>query len=365
MKKFLILIIICLFLCSCAMSEQVSKNVTTDSKFGQSTKLTLSMVGDAIIYSSIYKDALDEGKYDFGKMIESIKPIAESSDLLYYNQESIIGGDNLGFYGFPKFNTPANFAKTMISYGFNLVSRANEHALDQGEKGLLNSCNFWNKYSEVTTGGSFCTSDEQESLKIFTKNGFKIAFLNYTDVPWEETLPKEYYLNVYSEDRAKEDLDKIADETDLKIVAIHWGEEGSNEPTERQKGIAKFLAEVGVDVIIGTHPSVIQPVEMIGNTIVFYSLGNFLSGQDKGDDYNKRIGLLGQIDFIKVEYGSEKKVVLDKLYGELLFIDSKDGRDYRVIPFSDMDDSILKGFKDKKIKYESVVKKYISNIEMR
>lgn len=361
MKKILILMV-CFLLCACRTTP-VSKNVLVDTDAGSSSKIKLSMVGDAMVHTSIYKDALDDGKYDFSKMFTEFVPLVSDADLMYYNQETIIGGDNLGFFGYPEFNTPMGFGKTMISLGFNLVSRANEHTMDQGEKGVLGACNFWNKYINVLTNGSACTTDEGNNPRILEMNGIKYALLSYTTVGMG--TENEFYLNIYSDERALDDIKKVRGEVDLLLVAMHWGDEYAAEPNEEQRRIAKYLAGLGVDIVAGTHPHVVEPIEWIEDTLVIYSLGNFISGKNKDDDYNKRIGLLVNVDVIKTKYKDEIKITLENLNTELLYIDSHSGKDYKIIPFSKLDESILQGYKSKEIKYESIVKRYDQHIKTR
>ena len=141
MKK-LFIPIICFFVCSCSLGQMVYREVIIDEFIPTSSKLTLTMVGDALIHSPIYMDSYENGIYDFDKMFTELKSEFSSSDLLYYNAETIIGGDMLGFSGYPRFNTPEAFGRTMINMGFNIVSRANNHTLDKGESGILNSCNL-------------------------------------------------------------------------------------------------------------------------------------------------------------------------------------------------------------------------------
>lgn len=147
MKKIIILII-CFLLCSCSL-KSVFREVIIDDFEPSSTKLRLTMVGDALIHSPIYKYAYENGTYNFNKIFNYFKGDIESSDLLYYNQETILGGEHLGFSGYPRFNTPKEFGETMVKMGFNIVSRANNHTLDMGEAGIINSCNFWNKKTSV------------------------------------------------------------------------------------------------------------------------------------------------------------------------------------------------------------------------
>ncbi len=359
--KRIIVLIICLLLCSCAKTTPVLKEVVIGNIAPESSKITITMVGDALIHSPIYKSVKSGNTFDFSSIFTEVESEFENSDLLYYNAETIIGGEELGYSGYPRFNTPKEFAEEMIHLGFNLVSRANNHTLDKGETGLLNSCNFWNKHGEVLTNGSACTQDERDNIKIYEKKGIRYSLLSYT-ISTNGLVPKEdYYVNIYSDDIVKEDILKIKNDTDIIMVAMHWGNEYRSVPNDEQKRIAKYLSSLGVNIIIGTHPHVIEPIEWIGNTLVIYSLGNFLSSQSYENDYARRIGLIANIDVIKVETEDKSTVVLDNLNTSLIYTYSN-LKKYKVIPFSKMDDSLLKNYTYYKDKYSKIVKHYSQEI---
>lgn len=360
MKK-VYLLIICLLLCSCT-SISVFKNVIIDTNVPVSSKLTLTMVGDALVHSPIYKDAYKNGIYDFSNLFSEIKDKFKSADLLYYNAESIIGGDTLGYSGYPLFNTPKEFGEMMINMGFNIVSRANNHTLDKGEVGLFYSCNFWNKYPHVLTNGSACTEDERNYIKIMEKNGIRYTLISYTTLTNGFKPKKDYYVNIYSDEQAEIDIESVKNDADVIIVAMHWGNEYQSIPSEEQKRIAAYLSGLGVNIIIGTHPHVIEPIEWINNTLILYSLGNFISAQATTDDYERRIGLMANIDIVKVQIENETKIILDNLNTDLIYTFSNGYKNYKLYPFNRLNDSILKDYKTYKIKYDGIVKYYDKRI---
>ena len=362
MKRIVLILFICFFIASCSNHQPVFKDVIIDEYNPTSTKLTLSMVGDALIHSPIYKDALQNGRYEFGKIFEDLTSEFKSSDLLFYNQETILGGASLGYSGYPLFNTPEEFGRTMINMGFNLVSRANNHALDKGEAGIINSCNFWNQYKNVLTSGSVCTKEESLHPKIMEMGGIRYTLLSYTLSTNDLTSPNDYYVSIYREEKVLEDILKVREDVDLIIVSMHWGDEYSHFPNEEQESIAEYLASLGVDVVIGTHPHVIEPIKWIGKTLVIYSLGNFLSSQNKADDYNRLIGLKVDVDIIKTVTKDKKKTELNNLRTSLLYTYYKNNKNYRVIPFSKLNEDILKDYKSLKTKYTSIIKYYDNSI---
>ena len=134
----------------------------------KTSKLSLVMVGDGLLHSSVYNDAYKDGVYDFKTQLEYIKPIVQNYDLAFYNQESILGGTSIGLSDYPTFNSPWEFGDAMIDAGFNLVSLANNHTMDRGEKAIINSCEYW-KTKDVLTAGSYCSSEEANEIKIKEK----------------------------------------------------------------------------------------------------------------------------------------------------------------------------------------------------
>lgn len=363
MKKIWILII-CFLLCSCSL-KSVFKEVIIDEFEPSMTKLTLTMVGDALIHSSIYKYAYENGIYNFDKIFEYFKSELIKSELMYYNQETILGGESLGYSGYPRFNTPNAFALTMMNMGFNIVSRANNHTLDKGEEGIINACNFWNKYPSILTNGSACTEDEKNNPRVLEKNGIRYAILSYTTSTNGLKSPNDYYVNIYSDEQVSKDINYLRDQTDIILVAMHWGDEYKSIPNREQKRIASYLASLDVDIIIGTHPHVIEPIEWIDDTLVIYSLGNFISSQASVNDYARLIGLEVNIDIIKTVTKNKTDIKLTNLNTELLYTYYKNAWNYKVIPFSKLNDTILPDYKNLKIKYNSIVKSYDNNIECK
>ncbi len=310
------------------------------------------MAGDVIIHEAVYNDALtSDGRYDFRPMLQYIKPIASSFDLAYYNQESILGGKELGLSEYPRFNSPHETGDAFIDAGFNLVSLSNNHVMDMGEEGVLSSTDYWNKHNDrVVHAGQWASFEEREksTSAVHEINGIRYAFLSYT--MWTnllETPPgKEHYNNVYSDEKAYEDIMRVKDKVDLIIVAMHWGAEYYLGVFPEQERIADYLASLGVGLIIGTHPHVVEPVEYRNNgkTFVIYSLGNLLSGQTGID---KNTGLLVSVDLVKTSGPSGTSAVrIENPCAELVFNkSSRQGkRNFRLYPYSLLNDSIFKGY---------------------
>lgn len=334
----------------------------------KTSKLSLVMVGDALLHSSVYNDAYKNGVYDFSSQLEYIKPIIQKYDLAFYNQESILGGTSIGLSDYPTFNSPQEFGDAMVDAGFNLVSLANNHTLDRGEKAVLNSCEYW-KTKDVLTAGSYTSFEEANEIKIKEKNGIKYTLLSYTYGTNGISVPsgKEYLVNLYSDEKAKEDIEKVKDKVDIILVSMHWGTEYQTEPTEEQKRQANYLSSLGVDIIIGTHPHIIEPITYINDTLVIYSLGNFISAQSTNNDYNTMVELMTSVDIIKEEKDGEVTIKLDNLNNELLYNYYHKGSrwtNFKVIPFSQMNTSYNSDYQRLYNKYSEVVKMYDKNIEV-
>lgn len=322
-------------------------------------RMSIVMVGDALIHGAVYYDASPnysgQPPYDFKPMLVHIKEYIKDYDLKYYNQESIIGGKAIGLSHYPRLNSPEEIGEDMVDAGFNMVSLANNHSFDKGDIGLINSINFWKSQEGVITAGQYASEEEQKEVPIHEKNGIKFAFLSYTTVTNGLSASEPYYVNVYSEARVKEDVEKAREKgAEVIIVAMHWGVEYTHKPVEEEYTIANYLSELGVNLVIGTHPHVIQPIAYVGDTLVIYSLGNFLSGQHElGQE--KVIGLTVGVDIVVDKDG---KVKFENLKPELSYNDCSypNGyHDYVVYQFSQLDDSILPNYKAIEEEYMQIV----------
>ncbi len=334
--------------------KESSIKETNKKKVNESSKkksMSLVMVGDVLTHDSVLADAYKDGTYDFTSMFSYIKPMIKDYDLKYVNQESIIGGPSFKYSGYPTFNAPDSIGDNLIDTGFNIFGLANNHAYDKGENALLYSNKYWSG-KDVITAGTYSSFEDRDDIKVYEKNGIKYAFLAYTTSlnGFELSSDKSYLVNVYSDELVKDDINKIKDKVDVIIVAMHWGDEYTNTPTNSEKEIAQYLSELGVDIVIGTHPHVVQPIEYVGETLVIYSLGNFISNQ-LVLGLNPAIGLMVGVD-ITVDGDNTKISIKEK---ELLYSYSDNSTKFKVIPFSEMSDYILSDYKSVEEKYMSIV----------
>lgn len=320
-------------------------------------EIDLVMVGDNLIHSSVYKDANKHANYngyDFKPMYTYIKDIVSNYDLAYYNQETILGGTEIGLSDYPAFNSPYEVGDAMIDAGFNLVSLATNHTIDRGEKAVINSCNYWDQFEDVMTAGSYCSFEERNEVQVMEKNNISYSMLSYTYGTNGIPVPsgKEYLVNVWptkgnnpetdSEYQAykevvREDIERVRDKVDVLMVAMHWGVEYTHTPTVYQLDMAQYLADLGVDIIIGSHPHVVMPVTFIDDTLVIYSLGNLISAQETNLDYAKMVGLMSSVKITKTVKGEESNIELSDVNNELLFTYYSGWRNFKIVPFSSPD----------------------------
>ena len=313
-------------------------------------KLSLIMAGDMLVHDKIYNEArknANNNGYDFKPMLTYIKDIVKDYDLAYYNEEVVLGGSSIGLSSYPAFNSPYEVGLDMIDTGFNMVSLATNHTLDRGIKAIENSLDFWNS-TDVYTAGSYKTMEERNNIKIKEKNNITYAMLNYTYGTNGIKRPNCYesYVNIWDmsnknsyeeyKNVVKQDIENIRNKVDVLIVAMHFGEEYNFNTTWYQEDSSNFLSSLGVDIIIGTHSHVLGPIKWINNTLVIYSLGNFLSAHEVVNLSN-RIGLLSSIDIVKKVKDNNTTIKLENLNNDLIYTYHNNYKDFKVIPFSNSD----------------------------
>lgn len=361
MKLLAFLLIVIIVILLCLSINNISKEETTEVFSEKENKLSFIMAGDALIHSSVYDDAYEDGKYNFDKMLSLIKSIVKKHDLAFYNQETILGGTSLGLSSYPAFNSPQEVGEAFTSTGFNLVSLANNHTLDIGKKGVMSSNNYWKTKKDVLTSGSYNTKKERDNIKIKEINGIKYTLLSYTTTTNGIKPSNDYYVNVYDEGQVKKDIDMVKDKVDLLLVSMHWGTEYSKEITKEQEDIAKYLSSLGVNIIIGHHPHVIEPIDYINDTLVIYSLGNFISGQEGLD---RRIGMMVSVDIEKNNNEisiSRPKVTLTYTY----YKESNVKYDFKIYPFDKLNNNLLKGYKIYYNDYIDIISSKTKEIEFQ
>lgn len=286
-----------------AISGNVTKNKDADAVSQQTqtteaqtqvqpdSKVTLVAVGDNLIHNTLIDAGLQEdGTRDYNSFYESISPYIKQADIACIDNETLLGGSDFEYSGYPCFNTPWEVGEAAINAGFDVFTCATNHVLDmQGFKGLSKEIEFFSNHPEVTYIGINATEEESQSIKYIEKNGIKFALLNYTYGTNGIPLPSEqpWCVNMLDEEKLAADIKIARENADVVIFFPHWGTEDSHEVNDEQRRYVQLCSDLGVDIVIGGHPHVLQPVEWVVNeetgkkTIVYYSLGNFISHQIK------------------------------------------------------------------------------------
>ncbi|MEH7418899.1 CapA family protein [Neobacillus drentensis] len=319
-------------------------------------KITIGAVGDILIHTPIYQDAFNGAVYNFDPMFDPIKSILEKPDIVSANQESIVGGVELGLSGYPRFDSPHQVADALVHSGVDIVSTANNHALDKGEKGIRSESAYLDQIG-LPHVGTFIDPMDRQRLRIINKNGIKVAFLSYTYGTNGIPIPKgkDYLVNVLNKNVMKAEIGRAKSSADVVVMSIHWGNEYQRIPSNEQKDLAQFLADAGVDVIFGSHPHVLQPMGWIKTTdgrksFVIYSLGNFISGQ-RGK--YKDIGGLATIDITKQINTQGSKIEISNPVFTPSYVTSQKNKSFRVVP---LEKAETYGLKNAHVKYEEIQK---------
>ena len=249
--------------------------------------VTLTMVGDVLLHTPVEESCqAEDGSYDFSILFANVKDEVQAADIAIVNQEVIIGGEELGVSGYPSFNAPYEVADALADTGFDVILHGTNHAMDQGKKGITNCLSNWEKkYPDIKILGINKSQDAQDTITVLEQNGIKIAVLNYTYGLNGIALPSDmpYAVNLLDEEKVKADIASAKEQSDFVIVCPHWGTEYSLQPDSMQKKWTKIFAESGADLVLGTHPHVIEPIEWVEDEttghqmLVYYSLGNFVN----------------------------------------------------------------------------------------
>lgn len=340
-------------------------------------KLSLIAAGDALLHNAVnYSAENTDGTYDFNSQFDLIRDIIGEYDLAFYNQEALIGGNSLGIQSYPRFNAPEEYGRAAIAAGFNIVSLANNHSMDMGEKGAIGSYNYW-KESGIMFNGHAISEETRTEYMIGEKNNITYGFLAYTTSTNGLPVPsgKSYLVNTYNQEKVDADINAIRDKVDVLIVSMHWGVEYTLTPPQEEKNIAQHLSDMNVDIVIGNHAHCIQPIVRIGDTVVFYALGNLISNQGILENkYGKKvsIGALGTVDITKtiavdgtttIDFGD---VGADLIYTYTSTPGTSLSRDrvYLIVPFSKMEEKYLNNYETVYNDFKGVLQKLDSSIKV-
>lgn len=354
---------ICFILISCSATEEgkyranENRNVTLKAKnpmiIKEVKEITLSAVGDILIHDRVYDDAETANGYDFMPMLEHVKPFLNDTMITFANQETMIGGEKLGLSGYPAFNSPIEIGDALKEVGVDVVSIANNHTLDRGEAVIQAAIKYWDEMDMMYVG-AYQDEKDRDTLRVYeTKEGVSVAFLAYTYGTNGINVPKgkDYLVNYIDKKSIAKAIDEAKEKADVTVLSLHFGEEYERMPNKKQKDLVQFAADQGVEIVLGHHPHVLQPMEWVegkaGNeTFVIYSLGNFLSGQK---ELHQRIGGIVKMTIKQTTTEEKETIEVTDPQFMLTYVHDDDEHNYEVIPMHQLTDDILKN-KDKHYK---------------
>ena len=309
-------------------AEPVTEEETTTKT--PAVEIDIMMIGDMLVHEGVVKSGkMDDGSYNYDHLYTNIAQDITAADVRIVNQETILGGSDFAYTGYPTFNSPQELGDAEVKAGFNIILHATNHTLDKGLKGVENCLSFWKeKHPATTVLGINETEEDYNNIYVYNKDGFKVAFLNYTygtnGIPIPDSKP--YIVNMLDKDKITQDVTKAKQLADMVVVVPHWGTEYVYTPDSNQNYWTQLFLSLGVDVVIGTHPHVLEPVEVVSDDkghemLVYYSLGNFVSNQDKKP---RMIGGMANVTLVKDETGCYVKnysltpLITHKLFGQKL-----------------------------------------------
>ena len=269
-------------------TQETETQLQTETQEQENDTLQLVMVGDMLMHEPVLESAkLEDGSYNFDHIFVNVKDYIQAADLAIVKQETILGGPDFGYTGYPSFNTPYSLADAEAKAGFDVMLFATNHSLDKGGQGVINCMDYLDTYlPDMGYVGINRSQEEQDNdIYVYEENGIKVAILNYTYGTNGIDLPsgKPYLVNLMKEAKVRSDIQKAEEIADFTIVCPHWGTEYNLGTSSEQERWTQIFLEEGVDLVLGAHPHVIEPIEWVsdeeGNEmLVYYSLGNFING---------------------------------------------------------------------------------------
>ena len=301
-------------------AETTLSNKNTKQDTAEPITFTLTSLGDTLCHNTQYWDAYNSqtDEYDFSYVYEDIKNYTLSSDITIGSLETTFAGKEKGYSNYPTFNTPDSLATALKDIGVDVVSLAGNHALDYGYNGLCRTIDVFDNIG-LSHLGTYKTAEDQEKILIKDVKGVKIAFINYTYGTNGIPLPsgKDFCVNLIDKDFIKKQINQAKEQNvDMIVACMHWGTEYRTTANSEQKDLANFLFENGVDVILGNHPHVLEPMEKKTITLqdgttkdvfVVYALGNFTA--DQRDEITRDSAILN----LTITKNSDSKISIDKV----------------------------------------------------
>lgn len=377
---------------SIEIKNKFSSSKKEEEVWPKVSKLSLVATGDALLHNSVYKDGYNSAtkSFDYSHQFRLVKDIIASYDIAYYNQETLFGGKQEkvftdatyqipGYSSYPFFNSPSEYGDAMVDAGFNMVSLASNHSADctwNSKECIVNSYNYW-QTKDVVFDGFNPTAEKTNNYIIKEKNGIKYTMLNYTTTlnGLDGYIANDPYLvDTYNEVKVKQDIEEVRDQVDVLIVAMHWhtGAEYTFTPTQKNREITEYLSSLGVDIVLGTYSHCLQPFDIVNDTVVFYSLGNFISNQNdliSSIGYKGIIGALASLDITKTLYEDGKsEIKIDNIGADLIYTHEENpgaSKGYVVVPFSKMTSEYNSNYEQLYNDYSAILTSLNQNITIK
>lgn len=315
-------------------------------------RLSFAAVGDDLIHKAVYRTAEEHAQngkpYDFHYCYQYVEDTIRSADLAFVNQETLIcngefevSGSNLNF------NSPNELGDDLIDIGFDIISMANNHVLDKGSSGMRACLDYWDtqtaKNPDLLVLGAYRDYQDMYDYRITEVNGIKVGMLAYTDHTNGYSLPGDSEMRIpylADTDMIEKQIKELSGLVDCVIVSAHWGEEDTHVIREKDKNLAQDMIDWGADVIIGTGPHTLQSMEYLERGdgtegFVYYSLGNFISGQT--DNFNM-VGGMALFDIVK--RNGVTVIECPKLTPLITQYETGNLQNVRVVPYYDYTDEM-------------------------
>ena len=301
-------------------NSNVDQDVNTEEASNTDTTFNLTAIGDIMCHNTQYMDAYNAstGEYDFSYVFDDINYYIKNSNITVANLETTFAGEERGYSNYPRFNTPDALAYNLKKLGVDVVSTAGNHSLDYGFDGLSRTIDVLNS-ADISHVGTYKTQEERDTIVFKYVKGIKIAFINYAYGTNGITIPsdKPFCINLIDEELIKKDIENAKSQNaDIIVASVHWGTEYSTVPNDTQNELADFLFQNGVNIILGTHPHVLQKMEKRTVTLedgstqdgfIIYSLGNFISDQNAD---NTRTSII--LD-LKITKHTDSSITIDEV----------------------------------------------------
>lgn len=296
--------------------------------------VSLVMVGDVLMHMPVVNAGKQtDGSLDYDVLFEGLKEEIEAADIAIVNQETILGGEELMITGYPSFNSPYEVGDAEVRAGFDVILQGSNHALDRSAKGILNCLGFWEeKHPGIEVLGIHDSAEDQTEICVVERNGIRISILNYTYGTNGIQMPSGmgYLVDYLSEARVRTDIRRAREMSDFVVACPHWGTEYKLGISDQQKKWTDIFLSEGVDLVIGTHPHVIEPVmwktdDNGHKMLVYYSLGNFVnSTSGTGEGVMNR--MVGGMARVLISKGSDGRAFISGYYVDPVVCHLDEGR---------------------------------------